>query len=136
MYSVISLIYIKRTSPHNKLLKLEPFIMLGIIFIIFLLYIEIAYRYVSYFLIHIVLFCSFLFVDVAKNISKFSRGIAYMRAFVIFIPFFFLTGYMKYLRAYTFLPYSSVIEREIDPIREKKYRQSDPPRPPAKINEY
>ena len=99
MYSVISLIYVKRTSPQNKLLKLEPFIMLGMVFIIMRMNIEIAYRYVSYFLIHIVLFCSFLFVNVAKNISKFNRGVAYMRAVIIFIPLFFLNGYMKYLRA-------------------------------------
>ena len=75
-------------------------------------------------------------MNVAKNISKFNRGVAYMRAVIIFIPLFFLNGYMKYLRAYTFLPYSSVIERKIDPIREKEYRQSEPPRPPANINEY
>ena len=136
MYSVISLIYIKRTSPHNKLLKLEPFIMLGMFFVIMRMNIEIAYRYVSYFSIHIVLFYSYLFVNVAKNIKKYSRGLAYMRAIVIFIPLFFLNGYMKYLRAYTFLPYSSVIEREIDRERERKYAETEKFTPSANINEY
>lgn len=135
-YSVISLIYVKRTSPQNKILKLEPFVMLGMFFVIMRMNMEIAYRFVSYFSIHNILFSSFLFVNIANNISKYHRGVAYMRAVIIFIPLFFIVGYGKYLRAYTFLPYSSVIERKINRNRESKYMKTDKVTPPANVNEY
>lgn len=135
-YPILSLLYMKKTAPDHELLKLEPFVMLGLSFMVMRMNFEIAYRYIDYFLIHFVLYFAFSFVKIAQNVLRVKKGVAYMRAVIVFIPFFLLIGYSRYLRLYTLVPYSSVFERNIDHNREIEYSKTKKFTPPPNVWEY
>lgn len=135
-YSLISLIFLKKWMPNSKILKLEPFVMLGMAFAIVRLNFEIAYRYANYFGVINVIFYSEFFIRIINRAKNVDLRIACLRALICFFPFFFLVGLAKYVRLPTFYPYSSVIERKIDPNRELRYMKGDKFTPPANVNEY
>lgn len=136
IYPLISLIFLKKWMPNSKLLKLEPFVMLGVAFAIVRLNFEIAYRYANYFGVINVIFYSEFFIKIIHRAKKVDLRVACLRAIIYFFPFFFLVGLAKYVRLPTFYPYSSVIERKIDRNRESRYMKGDKFTPPANVNEY
>lgn len=136
IYPLISLIFLKKWMPNSKLLKLEPFVMLGVAFAIVRLNFEIAYRYANYFGVINVIFYSEFFIKIIHRAKNVDLRVACLRAIICFFPFFFLVGLAKYVRLPTFYPYSSVIERKIDRNRELRYMKGDKFTPPANVNEY
>lgn len=136
IYAFLSLLYIKKFYPQRAILVIEPFIMTGLFFLILQMKMQIAYRFVDYFRIHFVLIMAESFVVIAQKYKMLDRSLAYFRAIVLFMPFFMLIGYMRYLYIYTIHPYSSVIERSIDHDREVKYMHTYKVTPPADVNEY
>lgn len=136
VYPLLALFYVKRVSPCSSILKIEPFVMMGVFFVILRINFEIAYRYSIYFSIHFFLYYSEFFVSIIQRAKNVDFKIACLRAVIIFSPFFLLSGYSKYLRLYAIYPYSSVIERRIDRNREAKYQSFDRSRPPADRDEY
>ena len=136
IYSIVSLLYLKKYDNNNPILKLEPFLLLGIIFLVMQLNLQIAYRYVDYFRVYFVLFFSELILSFIKRRGcRLSKGVAYARTFFIFIPLFFMIGFTNYRRIVRCFPYSSVIERKIDKKREQLYMKTQD-RIPAKRNVY
>lgn len=136
IYSIASLLYIKKYDKENPLLRYEPFLLFGVIFIVMQLNLLIAYRFVDYFRIYFIMFFSELFISLIKQcVSRLSRGVAFARTFIISIPFFFMIGFTDYIRLFRFYPYSSVIERKIDKNREQKYMETQD-RIPANRNMY
>ena len=135
-YSLISLIFLKKWMPNSKILKLEPFVMLGMAFAIIRLNFEIAYRYANYFGLINVIFYSEFFISIIHRAKNLDLRVACLRALICFSPFFFLVGLAKYVRLPTFYPYSSVIDRKIDPDRELRYMKGEKFTPPANVNEY
>lgn len=135
-YPLISLIFLKQWIPNSKLLKLEPFVMLGVVFSIVRLNFEMAYRYTSYFSVIFVIFYSEFFVRIVHRAKHVELKVACLRALIYFSPFFFLVGSARYVRLPTIYPYSSVIERKIDRNREARYMKGNKATPPANINEY
>ena len=136
VYPILSLLYIKRYKPDCALLKMEPFIVLGVMFVAIRINFEIAYRYANYFGVHFFLFYSELMVSIIHRAKHVDKAVACFRGFLYFLPFFLLTGFAKYVRLHTFYPYSSVIERRIDHNREAKYMNGNKITPPADYNEY
>ena len=135
IYSIASLLYLKKNDKGNPLLKLEPFLLFGVVFIVMQMNLQIAYRFVDYFRIYFILFFSELFLSLIKRKCRLSRGVVLTRAFIIFIPIFFMFGFEKYLRRGQYLPYSSVIERKIDKNRERIFMKTQD-RIPANRNLY
>ena len=126
-YSIFSTMIVKRNSPDNKLLRLEPLVIIGVLFIMIRMNLEIAYRYVDFFKIYFVLFFSESFILLAKGLRTDSKRFALFRSYIIFVPFFlvvFVYNYMfteSYSLRYT--PYSTVIDREVSREREMMYQR-------------
>lgn len=135
IYSIASLLYLKKYDKGNPLLRLEPFLLFGVIFVVMELNLYIAYRFVDYFKTYFILFFSELLLSLIKQRGcRLSRGVVFVRAFIIFIPFFFMVGFSRYRQMKRFYPYSSVIERKIDKTREQDFMEHD--RMPANKNMY
>lgn len=133
LYPVIAFIYNKRKNNNLELLKLQPLLLIGLAFVAIQASIELAYRYVHFYAIYLILYMSQLFVDVVKN-NKHLHGVAYMKTFVLLVPFLVVVARVQkdlYVRYY---PYSSIIEKSVDRDREKDFREQLRPRP--NINEY
>ncbi len=136
IYGVLALIYMKRNHIESKLLKLEPMLMLGMMFLMIQMSMQIAYRFVDYYRIYFIMFCAESFVYVAKNV-KLSSSLAYCRAWILIFPFVFLLVYPRLAgKMIRYVPYISVFEREVVKERELKYHNGNTPRPIARDNEY
>lgn len=135
IYSLLSLLYMKKRDAQNSLLRIEPIAIIGIMFIMIQLNFQIAYRFVDYFRIHFLLLFTELFYGLAKDNRLLSRSVAYVRAFVVFVPLFFMIFFNNYLRRVQYYPYSSVIERTIDKHREHRFMETQN-RPRANRNEF
>lgn len=133
-YPLFSLLYLKMKMPDNKLLRFEPFVMLGVAFAFVRINFEIAYRFVDHFGLFFILFYSEAFMGIIHKAKSVDVKVACIRAIVFFLPFFTLVGISRYSRLDTFYPYSSVIDKKIDSKREIRYLKGD--RPPADFNEY
>lgn len=125
IYVLVSFIYIKIKYTNSSLLKFEPFIFLGVMFILIRMNLEIAYRYVDYFKIYFVLFFSEFFIKLIDGARVISKEVAVFRSYVIFIPFFLVFMVYNYIlsKEYSlrYTPYSSVIERIVSMKRENMY---------------
>lgn len=136
VYGVLTLIYMKRYHIESRLLKLEPMLMLGMMFLMMQMSMQIAYRFVDYYRIYFIMFCAESFVYVARNV-KLSSGLAYCRAWILIFPFVFLLAYPKLTgKMIRYVPYISVFERKVVKERELKYHNGNTPRPIARDNEY
>lgn len=137
-YSILSLYYIKKKDSHNPLLKLEPLLLLGVMFMIMRLNLAIAYRFVDYYRVYFLLFESELLISLLKKGNyRLDKAVICARTLIIFVPLFFYIGFEKYRRCPQYFPYSSVIERKIDKDRELFYHnRASHPRPTANYNEY
>lgn len=134
IYGLISLFYLKKVRPKMDLLRLEPFVMLGCVFLVFQMNMQIAYRYVDYYRIYFILFTSHAFMTWVKDSVMLKKNLAYIRTFIFFTPYFVLSNYLTISHYEWIYPYSSVIERSVDAKREQTYMRAD--RPSANINEY
>ena len=139
-YSVFSILYLRKTSKDNHLLKYEPFLMFFIFFLVIRMNIDIAYRYVEYYKVYCALFFSELFVRVVANRHKFSLCMAYVRIFAFFFPFFYYTVVAKFFGGgigWRYYPYTSIFEREIDKDRQLRYNKiGSTAYPYVNVNEY
>lgn len=134
IYSLLCLYYSNKDRWCDYLMKIQPLVMIGTFFLVVQLNIQIAYRYVDYYTVYILIYMSELFVSFFRN-KRFGRGLSYLRVFVFFFPFFFLTAF-RFYKAYPFryLPYSTIFDLEIDHERESGYAHAAFPAP--RLNEY
>lgn len=127
IYLVCSLLYIKKSDSKSDLLKLEPFLMIGLVFVMIRANFEIAYRYVDSFEIYFILFYSDLLVKLVIDVKRIDKVVAYMRSFVILFPIFFLFLIHTYAlgkgKGYRYIPYNSVFERKINKKQQLKYNK-------------
>ena len=134
LYSVICYFYTKRKGLDKQILQLEPFLMCGLVCIVFQMNVQIFYRYVHFYAIYLVLFFAQSFCDMILRDKKSNGGTSYAKSMLIFLPLMFCMLYsynVKYMRYY---PYSSVIERSVDRQREMHYINCN--RPSPNQNEY
>ena len=123
IYGLLSLWYVKKFFYNSKLLVLEPFILLGTIFLLFQMNSQIAYRYVDYYLLYLSMFLAEFLVGLTRKM-KMPKGFAYVHAFVILLPFIIFMSYIRISKSVRYYPYSSVIERSVDLEREFIYQKN------------
>lgn len=142
-YVIASFLYVKAKRTNTTLLKYEPLVLLGICFIMMRMNLEIAYRYIDYYMIYFVLAISEFFVGMIRRESNLKISVAYVRSCMVFLPFFFIFVGLGFFwdkgQGFRYIPYSSVIEKTIDRRRELKYVEMNAiknfyPRP--NVNEY
>lgn len=122
LYSIASIIYVKRYSPKIDLNKFEPFVILGVFFQVLSMRIFVLYRLVEFVEIYMLLYITQTFVDAIIKVRN-KELIVRMRTMALFFPFFFLTVYSIAVSdtSWRYFPYASVIDRSIDKNREKEF---------------
>ena len=143
LYSILSCLFLKFKCPSCKLMKFEPLIILGIMFILIRVNLEIAYRYVDYFKIYFVLIFSESFVRISKVSSLQNRLFAYVKSIFVFLPLILVLLVYDYVLSKNYslryTPYSSVFNRTPYKEREKMYNEMTISKafyPTPNINEY
>lgn len=122
VYPLFSIWYCKRYSGNDSLKKLEPFVMQGVAFVMVQTSFVIAYRYVDYYRIYFALFYAESFVCMVKRKNlHLKMGLAYVTCSIIFSPLLF--GIQRYFDC-RYQPYSSVISKTVDKVRESRYRKA------------
>lgn len=122
VYVMLSMILIKRHNSNNRLFKLEPIVLIGIMFYLMQIHMRIAYRCVDYYRIYFVLYYADCFVLLTKNF-KLSKVVLYGRSLILFLPFFlfYIYGFSSKGTGYRYYPYYTIIDRAIDLYRESEY---------------
>lgn len=118
IYGLIALYFLKKYNWEQRLLSLEPMIMIGLIFLMLQLNMQIAYRFVDYYRVYFIMYCAECFIHLTRQ-KRLSFGVSYFRAMLLFLPFLFFSAYNRLDNRYH--PYSSVIEKSISKSREKRY---------------
>lgn len=117
-YSVLSICCIR--NKDSKIRSLQPFLLIGLFFLMLQSNLGILYRVVNFYLVYFILFFVEYFMSLIKK-SSLDIKLAFFRSIVIFLPFFYVVS-TKYLTDYKrYYPYSSVIERDVDRNREALY---------------
>ena len=132
-YSIVSLWYLKKVGIESRLLRLEPLLVVFLIFGMMRMGVPIAYRYVRFYIVYYIMFVSEFMVFQFRKDSKLGRNMVVANVLIIMFPFYFLiirqvTPEEKWVRYY---PYSSIFDQELDQKRETLYSSfgGDPPIP-------
>lgn len=120
LYPLFSLWYVKRDGKNLVLLRLEPFVMLGVMFVLIRSNFVIAYRYVDYFRVVFALFFAEFFVLTIKNSKRLRLSVSFARTLIFFVPLFWLASYFITDPRYY---YTSVLNRKINNEREVYFRK-------------
>ena len=136
-YSTVSFLYVKNKKKNDQLLKLEPLLMIALLFMVLQMQIYMVYRFVNFYAIYIIFFSSYFLINIARNNRRLSLGVSYFRSLAVGTILIFAIIY-PYFREITigrrYYPYSSVIEKSID--RERELIYSDYRRTERGYNEY
>lgn len=126
IYLLLCMMYLKWKCPHDKLMKLEPFIMVGMLCIVMQMNVRIFYRYSQTFCVYRILLYAYVFVKIATNSRNLSYPLRFCKSlFIHFLPLIIcmLLPYTKNNTIVRYLPYNSVINCKIDKEREKFYHE-------------
>lgn len=130
------LFFLKKKRFSCDLLKLEPLMMLYMFFLAMNIGMAITYRYVDCYKIYAIFLFAEFFVYLAKD-RRFSFGLSYCRA-ILFFSLLFVAIYFNLFNKKEpykkYYPYTSIIDKTIDPDKEKKFLEAD--RSYANIDEY
>ena len=121
VYPLFSLWYCKRCSINEKIKNLEPFVMLGVMFVMIQASFIIAYRYIDFFKIYYEICFAETFVCLIKNDNRLKLSLSFVKNLLIFTPILFLT--FQYFFIIQYSPYSSIIEKSVIEEREKRYME-------------
>lgn len=130
IYAIICVLYVKNKCSESSLNRFEPFLLIFLACSVIQLNVQIFYRFKNYYWIYVILYLSQTTVCMIKKPKNISFRLAYTKAmlfFAVFVLSFLLFFYPKYYS--WFYPYSSVIEKKIDPNREQSYSRYDRPAP-------
>lgn len=139
-YSFIAALFLKRNLNKSdgkdlSMMQLQPFIMLGLIFVLLYIPMPICYRFIRFYIIYFILYFSYLFCGWIKKSISISPSIALLRSLLLFIPLFNLISHIyrdpikesskmnPYYPYEKYYPYSSIIEKSVNSRREKLYNQ-------------
>lgn len=131
LYCVFSVSYIKRHIVQCKnLIRFEPFIVLGLMFVLMSIPMPIFYRFARYFEFYFLLVFANAFAGLVRNNIRKMKTLALVRAFVFFVPLLNAISYNyrhtiseststhKIYHYQKLYPYCSIIEKGIDHDRE------------------
>ncbi len=137
VYAVLALRYVQKNHPQERILLLEPFVMLGVLFELTSLIIPILYRYSHFYSVYLILFYSSYLINFFRKSAKtYFNSAVYLTA-LLFIPLIFsMLVYFARGDKYTmYYPYNSVLNRKIDSAREERFNRVVD-RPAPYYNEY
>lgn len=118
VYPLFSLWYCKRCSINEKIKNLEPFVMLGVMFVMIQASFIIAYRYIDFFRIYFEICFAESFVCLIKNDNRLKLSLSFSKYLLFFVPIFYIAVNHYDIR---YSPYSSIIEKSVIEEREKRY---------------
>lgn len=136
VYSILSVLYLKKKKKGSDLLKYEPYLVIGMLFMILKNNVFIFYRYVQFYYIYVVLFVAYVFIDIIVSQTRLNKVLALARAIIVFFPILIIFSMYNITRKPMYYPYSSVIERSINTKRERNYSSIGHFLPPPNKNEY
>ena len=131
--AVFAMAYVRKYTPNDQINKFEPLVLLGIMFTLMQMNVQIFYRFVDYFTIYFIIYYASCFVDIVKR-KRHSKQPVSVVCLVMFSFLLLSTIYNYSLKKERYLPYSSVINREIVKQRETYYYEHG--RPGADLKEY
>lgn len=140
-YVIFSLLFLKKSNPESSLIKLEPFALLGLAFVLIEINFYIAYRYVDCLKFYFVLFYSELFVGFVVKVQRTKKELAFVRSIVFFIPLFYFCLFISYIKddgkGFRYIPYDSIFERKVNRERQNRYNEVLSTKYPyPNVNEY
>lgn len=127
VYPILSFVYIRIHNHKSRLLKLQPLLFIGIAFVAVQASMNLAYRFVHFYAIYLIMFMAQMFIDMIKNASSKNKELAYLKSIVIMLPLLMLIGRAQLDYSVRYFPYSSVIEKSTYYDREKDYNYSPYP---------
>lgn len=120
VYSFWSLFYLDNHCKGGGIQKFQSFVILGLFFLFVQINFQIAFRYVDYFVVYMIIFISELTVCSSHNRKGIYSSDGLLRTIIILIPFFIVTSWRHYRdNYYRFIPYYSIFERNINKEREQ-----------------
>lgn len=119
LYSIVGGYFFKSRLP-DKLQKLQPFFIMGIIYQIMSLQVFIIYRFAETYKIYTYFYISYAFVELAKSNRFLTKQIAVFRASIIIFPLIISLSYFNMISKYSvrYFPYTSIFNRKIIKKRE------------------
>lgn len=121
VYSILSVVYLKRNCKDSHVLKFEPILMIALIFQMMQLNINVMYRFIYILTPYFIMFFVHYFMEFSRKSENLRVSLSYVRTFVVLFPLLASISYSHPLTYIDFYPYSSVIERSIDEDRERFY---------------
>ena len=128
IYPIISLLYVKCKCKDSHILRLEPFVMMGLVMQMMQFNIHIFYRFVSIYSAYYILFGVEFFFDLSKSSLVLERSLSYVRSLIIILPLLASFAYSYPFTRYDFYPYSSIIDKRVYKAREMVYSERVPRR--------
>lgn len=129
VYPITSFLIIKKYSKRQNVIRLESFVILGVMFVFIQLNINIAFRYVYYYEVYFAIVYSELFVNVIPWFLHKNRQ--FVLSFLVFFPVLLYHSYTRF-RTHKYHPYTSVIEMSVDKEKEKALQRKFNYFPPYK----
>ena len=128
LYPIVSNIYIKKTKREVSILQIESPMMIGLLFLVLQMQIYLAYRFVNFYSIYLIIFVAWMMNSLYKNEIKLSCGVGYTMTLLLF-SYFILAMLYPYYKDVTlrqrYYPYASIFEQSIDKDRELIYSDLD-----------
>jgi hypothetical protein len=126
IYPVLSLVYVKYKCKDSHILRLEPFVMMGLVMQMMQFNIHIFYRFTYIYYVYYIIFITHFFIEFSRRSFRLEKALAYTRTFIVVFPFLacIYYAYLPFTTMY-YNPYNSVIERSMDKNREKWYKSQD-----------
>lgn len=142
LYPIITFKIIKRKKEPGaeRLLKLEPLIMIGLMFELITNSILMLYRVAYFFVIYLIICYSELVIHIIRTTGTRDIQFAIVKVFIFLLPFInIITSYYRAVEnpkqspaIYNYrkyVPYSSIIDKTKDPVREKIWGYNFPTSP-------
>ncbi len=120
IYTLWALYYLKKHSKDNDLLKFEPFVMIGLSFVVMRMNIALFQRFTKPYDAYFIMFYVQFFMFIAQRYRQY-LGILFMVSPLLIA---YVNSYTTMLKSYT--PYYSIFEMKLDPTRESHYIEQRP----------
>ena len=124
IYPLFAIWHTKR-NQHDEteadLMRLEPFVLLGVAFVLIQIHFIIAYRYVEYFTIYFAIYYAETCVGMVANRRKIRIDMSYLKTMIIFFPIMLSLVYFITFKSPRYI-YSSVLNRTIIKKKEAQFR--------------
>lgn len=122
-YAVISMWYMKTGKIGSRLMRLEPLIMVFLIYAMIGIGLPLAYRFVRFYVVYYIMFVSEFVIYLFRWDPKLGRNVVYAKALAIMFPFFLLIARVRFQNRtwVRYHPYSSIFDQKLDHEREGMY---------------